>query len=67
MKTYTKGGKRKVKGQLLKVRIDEDLYRDLKSMAEAKTEGNISMLVRKAIREFIQHNSEEQTTASVAS
>jgi hypothetical protein len=45
--------KRNRKEKYLFIRFEPELYNQIKKVAAIETEGNMSMLVREAVREFI--------------
>ena len=47
----------------VQTRIDEKLHGDLTEIATEQFEGNLSMVVRMALREFRDRNKPEQATA----
>jgi predicted transcriptional regulator len=48
--------RRNRKEVLFTIRLDKDLYNRLKDVARIEVEGNVSMAVREAIREFIDNH-----------
>ncbi|MGC8578320.1 MAG: hypothetical protein ACP5M7_10065 [Thermoproteota archaeon] len=66
MKASTK--KRRIRNKQLMVWIEPQLFIEMKKVAMDRFEGNVSMMVRQVMREFIQkYNSEKQAPANANS